>query len=301
MLTPGGVWSADFQTGVLWRLSPGAGAPERITSNGEPRDLAVLGDRVYVGADGRKFSGVISTFDAITGVREDSIDLLACAMASGEGVVWAAGCPFVQRLSTDERPLRTLRQRFLPFRSPATVENSRIQFRELAVGAGSLWVLGDALDRRLWRLDARTGRVEATIRLGFPPTSIAVADGTAWITDNLHDRVVPVDASDNALLTPVAVGSGASGVAAGARRRLGREHDRRHRLPDRPEHAPGRGDDRRRRPPPRHRRRPACGLGDRVCGLRRGAGWRRLLRWPCSRWPCSRPAAAEARSPSGSG
>ncbi len=216
VLTPGGVWSADFQTGVLWRFLPGAGAPERITSTGEPRDLAALGDRVYVGADGQKFSGVISTYDAVTAVRGDSIDLLACAMASGEGVVWAAGCPFVQRLSTDERPLRTLRQRFLPFRSPATAENSRVQFRELAVGAGSLWVLGDALDRRLWRLDARTGRVEATIPLGFPPTSVAVADGVVWITDNLHDRVVPVDATENALLPPLRVGGGASGVAAGA-------------------------------------------------------------------------------------
>ena len=147
---------ADFLSGVLWRYEPAA-APERITSNGEPRDLAAEGNRVYVGADGPRLSGVVSTYDAVTGVRGDSIDLLACAMASGEGVVWAAGCPFVQRLSTDERPLRILRQRFLPFRSPATVENSRIQFRELGIGAGSLWVLGDALDRRLWRLDSRTG------------------------------------------------------------------------------------------------------------------------------------------------
>ena len=215
-LTPGGLWAADFVSGVLWRYKPASGAPERITSNGEPRDLAAIGDRVYVGADGPRLSGVVSIYDAVTGVRGDSIDLLACAMASGEGVVWAAGCPFVQRLSSDGRPLRILRQRFLPFRSPATVENSRVQFRELGVGAGSLWVLGDALDRRLWRLDSRTGRIEATIHLGFPPTSVAVAGGSAWVTDELHDRVVPIDASDNRVLPAVPVGSGASGVAAGS-------------------------------------------------------------------------------------
>jgi hypothetical protein len=50
-------------------------------------------------------------------------------------------------------------------------------FRELAVGGGSPWVLGDALDPRLWQLDARTGRVRATTALGFPPTSVAVAAG----------------------------------------------------------------------------------------------------------------------------
>ena len=144
-------------------------------------------------ADGRFLSGIVSRYDAATGVREDGIDLLACALASGEGVVWAAGCPFVQRLSTGDGRLRKLAEVFLPFHAPATVENARVQFREMAVGAGSLWVLGDALDRRLWRLDARTGRVRATIPLGFPPTAVAVSAGKVWITDGLNDRVVPLD------------------------------------------------------------------------------------------------------------
>ena len=212
----GGIWMADFRGGVLWRYEPESGALERITSSGEPRDLAALGRKVYVGADGRFLSGVVSTYDATTGVRLDSIDLLACAMASDEGVVWAAGCPFVQRLSTDNGRLRKLAEVFLPFDARGDVEHSRVQFRELAIGAGSVWVLGDALDRRLWRLDARTGRIEATIPLGFPPTSVTVADGTVWITDGLGDRVVPVDAASDRLLDPVPVGRGASGIEAGA-------------------------------------------------------------------------------------
>ena len=154
--TPGGIWMADFRGGVLWRYVPGGGRLERITSVGEPRDLAAVGDKVYVGADGRFLSGVVSRYDATTGVREDGLDLLACAMASGEGVLWAAGCPFVQRLSTDDARLRKVMEVFLPYEDPATAANSRVQFRELAVGAGSLWVLGDALDRRLWRLDEHT-------------------------------------------------------------------------------------------------------------------------------------------------
>jgi YVTN family beta-propeller protein len=215
-VTPGGLWMADFRGGVLWRYEPGADRLERVTSNGEPRDLAALGDKVYVGADGRFLSGVISRYDAVTGVREDGIDLLACAMASGEGVLWAAGCPAVQRLSTDRGRLRKLVEVFLPFQSPATVENSRVQFREMAVGAGSLWVLGDALDRRMWRLDRRTGRIQATIDLGFAPTSVEVADGTVWITDGVSDQLVPLDPEDNEVLAGVRVGRGPSGVASGA-------------------------------------------------------------------------------------
>jgi streptogramin lyase len=122
----------------------------------------------------------------------------------------------VQRLSTDERPLRKLKEIFLPFASPQTAENNRVQFRELAIGGGSLWVLGDPLDRRLWRLDARSGDVLATIPLGFPPRTVAFAGGGVWITDPLHDTVVRVDAGTNAVGRPIGVGRGASGVAAGA-------------------------------------------------------------------------------------
>jgi hypothetical protein len=215
-VTRGGVWMADFRGGVLWRQEAVGGGVERVTSNGEPRDLAAVGDKVFVGADGKFLSGVVSRYDAVTGIREDNIELLACAMASGEGVVWAAGCPFVQRLSTDGRHLRKLVEVFLPYAARTTVENGRAQFRELAVGAGSLWVLGDALDRRLWRLDARDGRILATVALDFAPRSVAVSGGAAWITDGVHDDVVPVDAATNRVGTAVHVGRGAGGIAAGA-------------------------------------------------------------------------------------
>jgi YVTN family beta-propeller protein len=122
----------------------------------------------------------------------------------------------VQRLSTGDGRLHKLVERLLPFKSPATVESLRVQFRELAVGGGSVWVLGDALDRRLWRVDARSGRVQATIALGFPPTSVAVAGGKVWITDGFNDRVVPLDVANGRLLAPVRVGRGASGIAAGS-------------------------------------------------------------------------------------
>jgi serine/threonine-protein kinase len=212
-VTRGGVWMADFAEGVLWRQAAPGGAVERVTSNGEPRDLAAAGRKVYVAADGKAFSGVVARYDAVTGIREDTIDQLTCAVAAGEGVVWAAGCPAVQRLSTGPGKLRVIAETTVPYADPATVENVRAQIREMAVGAGSLWVLGDARDRRVWRLDARTGKVLATIALGFPPRSVAVAGGAAWITDGLHDTVVPVDTRTNRPGAPLKVGRGAAGIA----------------------------------------------------------------------------------------
>jgi YVTN family beta-propeller protein len=213
-VTTGGIWVADFRQGVLWRYDPRTKAQQRISSNGEPRDLAAIGEDVYAAADGNDLSGSVSRYDATTGVRKDSVDILACALASGDGVIWAAGCPFVQRLSTGSRPLHKVHELFLPFQRPGTASNSRVQFREMAVGAGSLWVLGDALDQRMWKLDRLSGRVQATISLGFPPRSAAVAAGAVWITDPLHDTVVPVDVASGHVLRAVAVGRGASGVVA---------------------------------------------------------------------------------------
>ena len=116
--TAGGIWMGDFREGVLWRYDPRTRTLQRISSNGEPRDIAALGDQVYVAVDGNAFTGSVARYDAASGERMDSLDLLACALASGEGVVWAAGCPFADRLSTDAHPLRKLRQVPLPFRLP---------------------------------------------------------------------------------------------------------------------------------------------------------------------------------------
>lgn len=215
-VTRGGVWTGDFQDGVLWRLDASSGALQRVSTNGEPRDLAAIGSQLYVATDGNESTGLVARYDAATGERIDDIALVACAITAGDGVVWAAGCPLVQRLSTDPGRLRKLHEVALGFRTPATAENGRIQFREMAIGMGSLWVLGDALDTRLWRLDARTGRVQAEIELGFPPRSIAIAGGRAWVTDNLHDTVVPVDGASGRVLAPIRVARGAAGIAAAA-------------------------------------------------------------------------------------
>lgn len=214
---PGGVWMADFREGVLWRYDPEDQALQRISSPGEPRDLAVVGDDIYVASDGPGlFSGNVSRHDSRTGMRKDAVTMLACAVGSQDSVIWVAGCPFVQRLSTGGGPMTEVARVLVPFASPLTASTNRVQLRELAVGAGSVWVLGDAMDRRLWRLDAITGQTQASIDLPFPPRSIAVGEGLVWITDPLGDTVVPVDPADNTVLAAVPVGRGAAGVAVGA-------------------------------------------------------------------------------------
>ena len=177
---------ADSRGGVLWRYEPGSGTLERVTSNGEPRDLAAVGDKVYVGADGRFLEGIVSRYDARSGVREEGLDLLACAMASGEGLLWAAGCLFVERLSTDNG--RCARRGVPP---PGSVDGRKHvgQFRELAVGGGPC---GRSATRST---DVCGGSTPAAVTSRQPSssasasTSVAAANNRVWITDGVRDRV----------------------------------------------------------------------------------------------------------------
>ena len=117
--TAGGIWMADFREGVLWRYDPSTKILQRISSNGEPRDIAALGDQVYVAVDGNTASGSVARYDAATGERHGQSSTSSHARWRPAMVsVWAAGCPFVDRLSTDAQRLRRLHHIFLPFQPP---------------------------------------------------------------------------------------------------------------------------------------------------------------------------------------
>ena len=121
-----------------------------------------------------------------------------------------------KRLSTDPGELRITRSVTLPYREPVSVETTRINQRDLAIGYGSVWTLGDGIDRRLWRLDRRTGRILATINLPFIPRTVAAGAGGVWVTAPLDDRVLRIDPETNAIAKVIAAGRGTSGVAVGA-------------------------------------------------------------------------------------
>ena len=99
------VWVADFRQGTLWRIDPRTGAQTSIPAVGNPRGITIIGGRAYVGSDGGSpdlLGGNVTRYDALTGGRIDTVVVTPCSMASGAGVVYAAGCPSVDRLSTGQ-------------------------------------------------------------------------------------------------------------------------------------------------------------------------------------------------------
>ena len=217
----GRVWAGDYLDGALWTLEPRTGELKRIASIGPPRDLTALGGKIYVVSDTQEvfekvFTGTVARYDAVTGVRESKLDLYSCTVAGGDGVLWSMGLLGDKRLSTDPGELRITRSVTLPYREPVSVETTRINQRDLAIGYGSVWTLGDGIDRRLWRLDRRTGRILATINLPFIPRTVAAGAGGVWVTAPLDDRVLRIDPETNAIAKVIAAGRGTSGVAVGA-------------------------------------------------------------------------------------
>ena len=86
----------------------------------------------------------------------------------------------------------------------------------MAVGEGALWVIGDALDHRLFKITPRSGRLLGEFPLPIAPQRIAAGAGAIWITDAIHDVLVKIDPATGRVLQRIATGRGADGVAVGA-------------------------------------------------------------------------------------
>ena len=134
--------------------------------------------------------------------------MLACSLAAGEGVLWAAGCPYIDRISTDRGDLRILAHVPVPFQQPRSAETTRWAMRDLAVGEGFLWVVGDPVDRRVFRVERRTGEILGTTALPFAPRSVAAGEGGVWVTGLIDDVVARLDPGTGKTVQTIDVGRG---------------------------------------------------------------------------------------------
>jgi streptogramin lyase len=185
---------------------------------GRPFAVALQGEHAYVVSTGvGKLRSNVGQYSVATGEREDGVEGEACSLATGRYGVWMAGCPNVQQLITEGTDL-ALDDRVvtIPLVQPSSAANFREALPSMAEGEGSVWVIGDAADRRLYRIDPRQRKVVATVPLGFPPAALTVGADAVWVTDELGDRVVRIDPSTNRIVAAIPVDRGAQGVAFGA-------------------------------------------------------------------------------------
>ena len=214
----GGVWVAAYRSGTLWRVNAKTLVATQVTANGAPQDVSIYSGNVYVAANGpTEFAGNVTKYALLDGRRLDSQALPSCvtSVAAGPVGVWTTPCPRIAHLSFNGKPkiVATIDP------PPPQVRDAAHDFAgetDTALGYGSVWVLGDALHRRLWRIDPRSGRIVGTTVLPFPPIHVATGAGAVWVTDQLDDRVARIDPATGALVALIRVGRGAGGVAVGA-------------------------------------------------------------------------------------
>ena len=138
-----------------------------------------------------------------------------CSVAARRGVLWVAGCPFLVRVSAGSQPMKIERSVFVPFQEPRSGETARSAMRDMAIGEGALWVVGDVADRRVFKVDLRTGRILHATQLPFAPRSIAVGEGGVWVTGPIDDVLSRLDPGTGQVVRTIHVPRGAAGVAVG--------------------------------------------------------------------------------------
>jgi ABC-type branched-subunit amino acid transport system substrate-binding protein/streptogramin lyase len=216
-VAPTGVWVANRGDGTVWRVDPRTNLVSLKTSaHGEPTDLAVTPTRAFV-VNGPQDAN-ITVIDGATGREENVISLAsggffqgAAPIGADDRGVWLGGAD----RNMSRLDVVTARLEDPLFIAPPANEGSDAYFSSVVAADGDVWVVGDPLDHRLWRIDAAAGKLRSAIALPFAPKDVAVGEGGVWVTSQVDDTVSRVDPATAKVTDTAAVGRGASGVAVG--------------------------------------------------------------------------------------
>ena len=187
-----------------------------VSAHGKPTEIAIAGGRVIV-SNGPQDANVV-VIDASTG-REESVippgalsGFGSARVAGGGSGLWVAdGDRRIGRL--DLALARLVDPTLLP---PPGDERADAFFSSVAVSGDAIWVIGDANDRALWRIDPRSGDLVERVSLDFVPKDVAVGEGAVWVTSQLEDTVSRIDPATYDVTATIDVGKGAAGIAVGA-------------------------------------------------------------------------------------
>jgi serine/threonine-protein kinase len=178
---------------ALWAIDAATGSATSVSTHGPPTNVAVTARDVWVGEDsGVGAGGEVEKFDnAGSSVSNAKSSGDAPLVASNTRTVWASSPDDVYRIRPTG-PITFDLRRVAVIRNPRPMNEVRTRWSIDGVAAGpdGVWVVGDASDQRLWRIDHGHLR---PVSLGFPPSAVADGDGFVWVTDQLNDRLAKID------------------------------------------------------------------------------------------------------------
>jgi YVTN family beta-propeller protein len=162
-------------------------------------------------------TGGVAMIDPGSGRQTGTIDTGdATAIGSGPAGVWTVAGTADRLLDASFGVGKVVTKIAVPPVVPADEAHARADEAGIAVGTNTVWVLGDIVDRHLYRLDPFSRRVTAKVVLPGAPAGIAAGLGAVWVTDQLNDRVLRVDPLRATVVATIQVGRAPYGIATGA-------------------------------------------------------------------------------------
>lgn len=213
------VWTIVRGANVVSVTNRTTGKTTRIrhVTAGQPISIAARGSTAYVLDDGDQL-GIVRPghTPVVTHVTLSEIVGDSTAVAAGGGGIWVVYGDSVARLKASGSGLISPPAWRVHIPAHDNEMQARHQLNGIVVTRHAVWVIGDAGDRRLWRLDADHPHITATTGLGFAPAGVAAGLGGIWVTDQLGDRLVRFDPGTARMRGAVGVGRDPLGVAVGA-------------------------------------------------------------------------------------
>ena len=207
----GRVWVTTLGDDSVWRIDARSLSSDRIPVGGSPTGVAASGGTAYVAdtlAGG--FYGDPGEVTRIAGEGAPTASVHtgeAYAIASGRDGVWVARAQGIAKLATDSAFAGNLVDK---------ISRPCCTSPGLAVGAGGVWMLDDAIGRRLWRISPGRHGAVTTIPLRFVPAAVATGANAVWVTAQLADEVARIDPATNRVTAVIPVGREPLAVAVGA-------------------------------------------------------------------------------------
>jgi serine/threonine-protein kinase len=214
--SPGRVWVTNAADGTISLVNVKTLRTQTIPLTQKPTSVAVGAGRVVV-ADGasRKVSVLNADTGAIRATAEVGGGSWGFLVVGGRDAVWLADTANRDVDRVDAAGGTSGMQIPVPRIRNDLIAAGAKEFTGLANAGGTLWIAGGSAERVLWRIDARSGRVEATIRLPFVPKAVAAGEGAVWVTSLLGDTVSRIDPQTNRVVATIPVGRGPYSIAAG--------------------------------------------------------------------------------------
>jgi YVTN family beta-propeller protein len=220
----------DARTG---RVEDNISAPARVTG------MAVGDGSIWIASsDDGRVRRVDSTYNRLAGGSTRACDACGSALAFGEGGLWTTD-GFTTLARIDPRSLAATR-------APAELLRGA---HDVAAGSGLVWVAGDGVtrvdpttllpagvpiptgpagaivlgggavwavvDNRVVEIDPRDGSVEASVRVGNNPSSLAAGGGAIWVANSSSGTVSKIDPTRAAVVDTIHVGRSPVGLAFG--------------------------------------------------------------------------------------